>query len=197
MWTILLVLLAAFSVANAQPREGAADTSVFGVVKVGEKFALEQCVRMANNEYIGIYTSPCYEYPSALREFYKTIGEAKTLEGPLKTGRVLVRFSQTPRLVSGIGISVQVIEGNVELVQFETAGVTTAGDVFGALKSKYGAPTKTAEARVKTMQGAEFSAPTAQWSFDNFTVLFEGVSSRVDRGRSSLPPRKAWILRRE
>jgi hypothetical protein len=191
MSKILVILLAVLSAANAQPQGGrTAETSVFGVVRVGEKFALEQCVRMANNEYVGIYTAPCYEHPAALREIYKTLGKTKTLDGPLQTGNVLVRFSQTPNLVAGVSISVQVIEGNAEFIQFQTAGVSTANDVFEALKIKYGAPTKAEQVKVKTMQGAEFSAPTAQWKFDNLTVLFEGVSGRVDQGQVIIATKK-------
>jgi hypothetical protein len=188
---ILVILLTVFSVANAQSQQvRTAENSVFGVVKVGEKFPLQQCERMANDAYTGFYSAPCYEHPAALREFYKTIHESKKLDVPLEGGRVLVRFKQSPELVSGYSITVQVIEGNVEFVQFQTAGASTATAVFEALKNKYGAPTTAQEVKVKTVQGAEFSSPTAQWKFDNLTVLFEGISGRVDAGQVIIATQK-------
>lgn len=186
---LLLLACLLFSVsASAQQPGTKADASVFGVLKLGEPLALPECSQLSSGEYIGIDTGSCYR-DAVLVTIFSDEEMAAAMKDlisdhrrrPLTLGEIIVSFEDKPILVSG-ELRAQVIEGNVEFVRFDTAGLATQDQVLAALKEKYGEPIRLENVQVKNSLGNEFSAVSARWVFDNLTVSFEAAMGRIDRG---------------
>jgi hypothetical protein len=191
MKSLAIVVVLALAASSAPAQTKTADNSVFGVVRIGETLAVPECSKLPSGKYVGVDSHTCYvdqyivtafeDKDPAARQIFMN-GLAKRVKSPLRTGMVTVFFDRRPEIVSGTGVSAQVIDGKVEFVKFDTAGVSSADQVFAALKTKYGPPTNLESLTVKTMAGAEFPAVSARWEFDNLVVLFHGASGRVDSG---------------
>jgi len=169
------LLIAAFLLACPGIALGS-DMSVFGL-RLGEKFSMSECPRQMLGKTVAYGfpgTEPCFERPLG-----KT-GE----RGPIINDTVLVKFplSQIPSLVAGLGISVLIIDGNLEGVGFNTRGVDNADWALKRLKEKYGEPTAVVPRTVQNRMGAAFEAFTASWELPGLYVHFESVSTSLDSG---------------
>lgn len=172
--------------ANAQNR---ADASVFGLMKIGEKFTLPECPQASYGGYKITVEAACwknirtsYDYSAQKKKKKKDDAATPAPMGMTDTVFVAFPFSEQPTLSKNSDIVVLVIDGVLEGVGFNTSGVSNQEFVVKKLKEKYGEPTVYNPIKVQNRLGATFEAVEALWKFDNLTVEFKSAEGSLDSG---------------
>ena len=180
-----IVGLIGFLAVGAFAQVKTADSTVFGL-RLSERFSLPECTHLKKSElYLGNDTVVCFERLIASSEKGKW-------KSPIVDETVTIRFpfGRGPALSSSDRISGQIVDGNLESIGFNTLGLTVQGATLGALKAKYGEPTKTAEETKQNALGATFDSQVAVWEFENLTVIFQGMTDRIDSGLVNVDTKK-------
>ncbi|MCU1285947.1 MAG: hypothetical protein JWO13_2297 [Acidobacteriales bacterium] len=153
------------------------DLSVFGF-QIGKPFNLAECPTMQvareRYTYSGSSGAPCY----------KRTGLLRTKVAPVYTATVLIQFpsAEQPALSSGLDISAQVMDGNLEGIGFNTAGVRDGEKVLQSLIEKYGEPTTKQLSTVQGSYGTVYPMIVARWAFSNLEVSFKSISTELSSG---------------
>ena len=175
---MLLTLFCAGFTVNGQDKSTTYMT-VFGL-KLGQKFTLPECRRMKITKNHFVYSGGdsdwCYQRIDA------SVDEAK--EQPITNATVLISFpfADRPQLVSGLSISGQVLDGNLEGIGFNTLGVRDSDEILSALTEKYGKPTAKDSSEVKTQIGATFPRILASWKLPNLVIVFQSITTQINSG---------------
>ena len=82
-------------------------------------------------------------------------------------------------------VEVAAKDGKVENVTALTEGLPVQGEVFKALRSKFGAPKELSREAVRTGLGTTFGRIRARWNFSGATLFFYGGYT-ADRGLITL-----------
>jgi hypothetical protein len=188
---LVLVFVAAVPASPAQTAK--ADNSIFGVLKIGERASIPECQKLPSGKYLGVDLKTCFK-DALLVTLLADDTMAQVLRGtpeahldeppraePSANEEILISMAEEPEIASG-DLRAQTIDGNVEFVRFDTAGLSTQDRVLAALKEKYGEPTQIEDVAVKNALGGEFSATSAKWVFGNLSVSFEAAVGRTDHG---------------
>jgi hypothetical protein len=186
MKQILAFTLLGILALSAEAQTQSADDSVFGM-HLGEKFSIPECVHLKkSNLYAENDSAPCYE------RIGLTWGKKAQHDSLLTNDTVTIRFpfSQRPPIISGLKISAQIVDGNLESIGFNTMGLQTQDQTLSALKEKYGDPTSLTELKKQNNFGATFDSHFSVWKFEKFTVVFQGTTDRVDSGLVNIDTKK-------
>ena len=186
MKQILALALFGIMALSAVAQTKSADDTVFGM-RLGEKFSIPECVRLKkSNLYAENDPAPCYE------RIGLTWGKKTQHDSPVTndTVTILFPFIQRPPIISGLKITAQIVDGNLESIGFNTMGLQTQDQTLSALKEKYGDPTSLAELKKQNNFGATFDSHFSVWKFEKFTVVFQGTTDRVDSGLVNIDTRK-------
>jgi hypothetical protein len=89
--------------------------------------------------------------------------------------------AEAPPYVRG-DLAVFVIDGVVESVRVNTWGIQAQGGAMKALTAKYGKPAKAGEQKRNKLR-SRFNSQFAEWTFPDFSVKFEGMTSSIDWGQ--------------
>jgi hypothetical protein len=173
----LISLLAVFcSIATAT------DRTVFGIA-LGEKFSIPECER---NKYLDSYDS----LPVDDKVCFEKIGSPSSEIG--EPGIVHVRFphSQAPLIIEGREMTVILLDGNPECIEFLTAGISNAEMVMEKLKEKYGEPSALVPKKVQNRFGATFDAFDAVWNLQDLFVSFQSATGFIDSGIVKIDTKK-------
>jgi hypothetical protein len=157
---ITALLLAAMAVPAA-----AQDRTMFGI-ELGARFGLPQCGPEDGS------------YP-ARRCFVKNPEAAAAGVG--HDYRVFLPSAGTPAYVRG-ELMVSVIDGIVESVHINTWGFEAQHGALSALKKQFGEPTRTGLKAGKNTSRYRHRVRTAEWDFNDFSVVFDGVKGSIDWG---------------
>jgi hypothetical protein len=107
---------------------------------------------------------------------------------PSPNEAILIKFplNEWPRIVNGLSLVGQLIDGRLEGIGFNTFGLKDAADVLQKLTDKYGSPSGSERYEVQNRLGAKFTAVRAIWNFSNLVVAFRGVSDSLDSGKVNI-----------
>jgi hypothetical protein len=172
---VLALLLARPASAQAQPK---GDNSVFGIMRLGGPLTLPECARLRkSNVYVEDDQVACFE---------RIIlpWEPEKWATPVRNETVTVVFpvGHEPPIISGTKIVAGIVDGNLESVGFNTAGLARQDETLKLLREKYGEPAKITEETKQNNFGASFESHFAVWSFANLSVSFQGCTDRRDSG---------------
>jgi hypothetical protein len=151
----------------------APDTKVFGL-QIGAELTLPECERIKIGSAFTYSESQqrwCYERID--RNGMLSLNEAILIKFPL---------NEWPRIVNGLSLVGQLIDGRLEGVGFNTFGLKAAPDVLQKLTEKYGSPSDSERYEVQNRLGAKFTTVRAIWNFSNLVVVFRGLSDSLDTG---------------
>jgi hypothetical protein len=166
--------------------------TVFGIMTLGKPLAIPQCEKLKPTKKAIPFYDPapkttCFKH----REIW---GEERIWPDQVSSGSVDVVFPALngPAIVSGSAVYVNVIDGNLEAIQFETGGYSAQDEVLSQLKKKYGEPSRAWDEERKNLMGASFGAHKALWSLPDLVVTFDGMGEKVDSGQVNIYTRKGW-----
>lgn len=167
----VLALTCAFSQEPKAPSSGAApDTKVFGL-QIGAELSLPECEQ--------IKIGKAFTYSESQQHWcYERINGTGM---PLPNEAIVIKFplNEWPRIVSGLSLVGQLIDGRLEGIGFNTFGLRDAADVLQKLTDKYGSPSSSERYEVQNRLGAKFTTVRAIWNFSNLVVAFSGVSDTL------------------
>ena len=177
-----------FSFAAAAQKQ--ADAGVFGLMKIGEKFILPECPTYPSGGYKITVETICWKNIRAAADYSTQKKKKKKKDEPAAaapqaltdTVYVAFPFSEQPLLVNGSSVVASVIDGVLESIGFNTAGVDNQEFVLSKLKEKYGKPTVNNPLKVQNHLGATFESVEALWKFDNLIVRFNSTENSLDSG---------------
>ncbi|WP_296280583.1 hypothetical protein [Pseudoxanthomonas sp.] len=92
------------------------------------------------------------------------------------------RFAEDAQPQIAINVDAQLIDGNVERVEFQTLGAMAIPVVMDALRAKYGKPISEEKVPVQNRMGATFDGVEATWMRGKLSVVYHGITHQVDRG---------------
>jgi hypothetical protein len=162
--------------------------SVFGI-PLNERLKMPECHGTELHEggnYRTAVTDVCYETDK------DSVGTGSN------SGRTFlkVRFPKFLPIVKDSVVSVA-IDGNIQdgkvgAVYFRTWGMAAAGNIFIALKQKYGAPSHVNSKTLKNKAGDSIQAYDAEWIDDTVVVVFHSITSSLEEGEVSVFTPQAW-----
>jgi hypothetical protein len=173
---------------SAQTRIGA--QSVFGF-SLGEKLAMPECPFDTQNKfYVDDSRVAAFEGKALSKTTCFEHWDNALAGQPAGTERVGIKFPEGESPSIAAGVSALLIDGRLESVSIDTAGLSNQDQVMAALKQKYGAPTSTNETKKQNSFGAVFNSHFAVWKFANLTVVFKGTTSHIDSGLVNIETKK-------
>lgn len=98
------------------------------------------------------------------------------------SAKIQLSMQESPSYVKDGKIWVQLIDGNIEYLSFDTEGYKVQDEVFKALKDKYGSPFWNKNQPYQNMLGKQAIAYQAIWLIFSDRLYFSGFSSQIDRG---------------
>ncbi|MGC4076890.1 MAG: hypothetical protein QM702_07615 [Rubrivivax sp.] len=164
-----------------------AQTSIFGL-QLGAPMGLQEC------EKVKTATTVIYR-PAVTVPCFKRLWSS-TETGPVGTGTVAISLpiDQIPSPMSGTEVMALVLDGNIEGVGFNTAGIRTQDLALAELTTKFGPPDSLERRPAKNSPGATFDVIYATWSQSGPVVSFEGASGNIASGFVTVdtPKANAW-----
>lgn len=157
-----------------------ADTLVFGI-PLGEELAIPECAKTSYGYAPGT-DKVCFE---------RVFGKEKDT-GPVVNETVSIKFpiNELPQIIKGASISGLIIDGKLEGIGFNTAGVRTAKMVLEKLKEKYGEPDVFLPRTVTNRMGAAFDTFSAGWTLPELVILYQGILGDLDTGLVNIDTKK-------
>jgi len=175
----------AFAQATQQAPTGTTnpDMSVFGIT-LGQRFDIPECTKRK------IGGSFMYSVPKTV--CFERLSGREGQTGEITNDTVLVKFpfSEAPQISTTGNLMIGVIDGKLESVGFNTAGVRFQEYALAKLIEKYGKPHTLIPHKLKTRIGATFDTFVASWSFPNLFVTFDSVSFKLDSGLVNIDTKK-------
>lgn len=162
----------------------ATDKTVFGI-RLGEKFSIPECEKSK----VGLQLR--YKFSSDKLCFERNFNRVQE-SGGIINDSVIVKFpiSDAPQIMSSYEMFALVLDGNLEGIGFNTAGIRNAEMVLEKLKEKYGSPSTLVPKKVQNRLGASFDAFDAVWNLQDLVVLFQSVRSSLDSGLINIDTKK-------
>lgn len=145
--------------------------TVFGF-RLGEPHGLDAC-RMSGTYPVRPPEGACLNWPTA------GVNRAALPQ-------VLFSVKEAPVFVSGMELTLELIDGKVEGITFYTAGLSTEALVMRAMVDKFGPPVRTIENEVQTRAGAKFDAAIRIWKPPGASVMFAPAVGSISMGMVSV-----------
>lgn len=155
------------------------DMIAFGM-PLGQDFSIPEC-EGASHGYNITANHVCFERISS--DKYGPIVSDDTV-------KVRFPFEEAPSIAIGGIVIATVIDGKLEWLSFNTAGINDAETVLTKLKEKYGEPTTFLPRTVKTRIGASFQVFDCDWTRENIYVFFQSVSGSLESGLVQIATKK-------
>lgn len=98
------------------------------------------------------------------------------------SAKIQLSRKESPSYVKDGNIWVQLIDGKIEYLSFNTDGYTVQDEVYKALKDKYGSPFWSKNQPYKNMFGKQAVAYQAIWLIFSDRLYFSGFSNQINKG---------------
>lgn len=106
---------------------------------------------------------------------------------PLAFENLDVQFPTTTSLQYAYGVTVLMLDGQVQGMSWFTRGQPEQALAFAALKIKFGEPASTNVEIKQNSFGAKYESITANWNLPNtLTLVFTGIDSKINQGKVSI-----------
>lgn len=149
---------------------------IFGI-RLGTSFTLSQC------SYRRLDSSTIFYNPPSQGSCYEIIGgEGRTTIEANDTVQVDWSADDAPQLVSGGSAIIQLVNGKVEGVGFNTMGVEFQKRDLQMLVAKFGQPTTIKTPTVSNLLGAVTQVIFATWNVDGIQIYFNSAEDGLDKG---------------
>jgi hypothetical protein len=178
---ISVMLYATVVVAAAQD---VSQKSVFGFT-IGKPVSLPECSRQVIGKsvfYYGFTNFTCFGSSNPKIEPSSISSDIYSIYFPVQ---------DKPNLVSGTSIVMVILDGVLEGISFNTAGISTQDVTLTALKGKFGVPTEIKPLKVQNKLGASFDTFFASWALPGLIVQFSPTTGVLDSGLVEVQTPKA------
>ena len=168
-----------FSVVMGTASANAATSSsltIFGI-PLGTSFTLSQC------SYRRLDSSTIFYNPPSQGSCYEIIAsDGRTTLEANDTVQVDWSTDEAPKLASGDSAIIQLLNGKVEGVGFNTMGVEFQQRDLQMLVAKFGQPTTIKTPTVSNILGVVTQVIVATWNVDGIQVYFNSAEDGLDKG---------------
>lgn len=147
-------------------------------------FLLSNCstVFAAENSLLGIVLGKKLSEQKISKCDQLTSVDVTCFEEFKDSAKIQLSTQESPSYVKDGKIWVQLIDGKIEYLSFDTDGYKVQDEVFKALKDKYGSPFWNKSQPYKNMFGKQAIAYQAIWLIFSDRLYFSGFSNQIDRG---------------
>lgn len=148
--------------------------------EMGKPLDLPVCQYTAATKIVGIQQYSCFEPAS---------------ESSQNQARVHFGLKEVPPIVKGLFITVQLVNDNLESLQFATPGLSSKDRVLRNFTEKYGPPTKLTKESLQDADGAKNETSTAIWDMPTLYVEYRPTNGDVNEGFARIETQRARQMR--
>ncbi|WP_200230272.1 hypothetical protein [Rubrivivax gelatinosus] len=164
-----------------------AQTSIFGM-QLGARLSVQECEKVKTATtviYRPAVNAPCFK---------RLWSSGETGRITTDTVAISLPIGQIPSPMSGTEVMALVLDGNLEGVGFNTAGIRTQEIALAELTEKFGPPDSLERRPAQNALGASFDVIYATWSQSGPVVRFDGASGNITSGFVTVdtPKAHAW-----
>lgn len=151
-------------------------------IKLHAPLNIQECAYTRIDSSTIIYTPPssgaCYQIDSTSGRTQLRDNDSVTIEWD---------YDSMPRIAKGGEAMIQIVQGNVEGIGFNTLGVEWQQENLKSLTEKFGAPSKISTPIMSNMFGAEVQVVDARWILaDGVIVNYNSAEDGIDSGLVSI-----------
>ncbi|WP_332876245.1 hypothetical protein [Massilia sp. S19_KUP03_FR1] len=148
--------------------------------EIGKPLDLPVCQYTTADKIVGIQQYTCLEPASQSSH-----------------NRILVHFGlkEVPPIVKGLSITVQLVDDNLESLEFATPGLGSQEKLLRIFTEKYGVATRLTKQNLQDAEGVKYETFTAIWDLPSLYVEYRPSNGNVKEGFARIETQHARQIR--